>query len=80
MHAKTFAPSLDDLFGKIGSNSKALLCMFVIFLPLSIFFKNSNEVAETFKPNVVQLILFAFVAWLSVLFLGTYSEFLYFRF
>jgi alginate O-acetyltransferase complex protein AlgI len=77
---KSFVPALDDLFGKIGNNSKAIVCMFLIFLPLSIFFRNSNEVAERFRPTAVQLVLFAVVAWISVLFLGTYSEFLYFRF
>lgn len=79
-HAKSFIPALDDLFGKLGNNGRAIVCMILIFLPLSILFKNSNEVAEGFRPNVIQLILFVLVAWLSVLFLGTYSEFLYFRF
>jgi len=79
-HAGSFITALDNLFGALGNNSKAILCMLIIFLPLSIFFKNSNEVAEGFRPNVTQLILFVLVAWLSVLFLGTYSEFLYFRF
>ncbi|HME42583.1 MAG TPA: MBOAT family protein [Syntrophorhabdales bacterium] len=79
-HANSFLPGLDDLFGRLGNNSRAIVCMFVIFLPLSILFKNSNEIAERFRPTVIQLILFVLVAWLSVLFLGTYSEFLYFRF
>jgi hypothetical protein len=54
--------------------------MFLIFLPLSFLFRNSNELVESFRPSIIQLVLFVLVAWLSVLFLGTYSEFLYFRF
>ncbi|MGD0237976.1 MAG: MBOAT family protein [Syntrophorhabdales bacterium] len=79
-HIGGFVPALDDLFGKIGNNGKVIVCMFIIFLPLSFLFKNSNEMAERFRPNIIQLVLFVLVAWLSVLFLGTYSEFLYFRF
>ncbi|HVN25521.1 MAG TPA: MBOAT family protein [Syntrophorhabdales bacterium] len=80
LHAKSFTSALDDLLGKIGNNSKIIVCMFLIFLPLSILFRNSNDIAERFNPSVVQLVLFAVVAWVAVLFLGTYSEFLYFRF
>jgi D-alanyl-lipoteichoic acid acyltransferase DltB (MBOAT superfamily) len=79
-HIDGFVPALDDLFGKLGSNSKAIVCMFLIFLPLSFLFRNSNELVESFRPSIIQLVLFVLVAWLSVLFLGTYSEFLYFRF
>jgi D-alanyl-lipoteichoic acid acyltransferase DltB (MBOAT superfamily) len=75
-----FLPVLDDLFGRIGTNGRAIVAMFLIFLPLSFLFKNSNELAGSFRPNIIQLVLFVLVAWLSVLFLGTYSEFLYFRF
>ena len=80
LHIDGFAPALDDLLRKLGSNSKVIVCMFIIFLPLSFLLKNSNELTESFRPNIIQLILFVLVAWLSVLFLGTYSEFLYFRF
>jgi alginate O-acetyltransferase complex protein AlgI len=79
-HARGFSRALDELFGQMASNGKVALGMLIVFLPLSILFRDSNKMAEGFRPNVTQLVLLALAAWLSVLFLGTYSEFLYFRF
>jgi alginate O-acetyltransferase complex protein AlgI len=79
-HFGTLASGLDEVFGKIGGNGKVILCMFLIFLPLSFLLKNSNEMAAQFRPTAYQLAFLSLVAFVSVLFLGTYSEFLYFRF
>ena len=80
LHTGSLTRALDDIFGKIASNGKVVLLMFLIFFPLAILFKDSNEMAERFRPGGVQLAFVALAAWVSVLFLGTYSEFLYFRF
>jgi len=71
--------TLVGLFGNI-EKGKVLFFMLLVFLPLSFLFKNSNEMARTFKPNTVQLVFLSLVTFLSVLYLGTRSEFLYFRF
>jgi alginate O-acetyltransferase complex protein AlgI len=62
------------------TNGKVLIFMLLIFLPLSIVSKNSNEMARTFTPSVIQLVFLSLATFLSVLYLGTHSEFLYFRF
>jgi alginate O-acetyltransferase complex protein AlgI len=63
----------------IGGNEKTLLVI-IIFLLLSLLYKNSNEMAERFKPNFSHLALTCTLAVTSILYLGRYSEFLYFRF
>ena len=40
-HMDGFVPVLDDLFGKLGSNSRAMICMLLIFLPLSFLFHSN---------------------------------------
>ncbi len=77
---KSFPSGIEELFGKTGNNGKAIICMFLIFLPLSFLFKNSNEMVADFKPTAWRLAFVSLLAFISVLFLGTYSEFLYFRF
>jgi alginate O-acetyltransferase complex protein AlgI len=74
-----FVSALGDLFGRIGK-VEVILGMFVVFLPLSFLFRNSNEIVKTFEPDTAQLIAFSLAAFISVLYLGSYSEFLYFRF
>lgn len=65
--------------GNIGGNEKTII-MILIFLLISLVYKNSNEMAGQFKPNFSHLIFICTVAVMSILYLGRYSEFLYFRF
>jgi len=65
--------------GNIGGNEKTII-MILIFLLVSLVYKNSNEMAAQFKPNFLHLIFICAVAIMSILYLGRYSEFLYFRF
>jgi alginate O-acetyltransferase complex protein AlgI len=78
--AKGGIPIIDALFEGTGSNGTLVLGMLLLFFPLSFIFRNSNELAAGFKPSTVQLIFLSLIAFVSVLFLGSYSEFLYFRF
>jgi len=63
----------------IGGNEKTIIVI-VIFLLLSLLYRNSNEMAVRFKPNFFHLVLTCAMAVMSILYLGRYSEFLYFRF
>ena len=63
----------------IGGNEKTIL-MILIFLLVSVTLRNSNERVTRFKPDSLHLIFICIVAVLSILHLGRYSEFLYFRF
>jgi D-alanyl-lipoteichoic acid acyltransferase DltB (MBOAT superfamily) len=65
--------------GNIGGNEKTII-MILIFLLVSLVYRNSNEMAAQFKPNFSHLIFICAVAVMSILYLGRYSEFLYFRF
>jgi alginate O-acetyltransferase complex protein AlgI len=78
-NVRALISALGGLFGNIGEG-RMILFMLLIFLPSAIFFRNSNEMAKTFRPNTIQLVFLSVVAFLSVLYLGTRSEFLYFRF
>jgi D-alanyl-lipoteichoic acid acyltransferase DltB (MBOAT superfamily) len=64
---------------KIGGNEKTII-LIGIFLLISLAFRNSNEMVARFRPNFVHLIFICIVAVMSILYLGRYSEFLYFRF
>ena len=61
-------------------NWRTILMMFALFLPLSALWKNSNKMAAGFKPDTVRLVFVSIIAFIAILFLGSYSEFLYFRF
>jgi alginate O-acetyltransferase complex protein AlgI len=74
-----FGAVLGDLFGRLGK-AEVFLGMFLIFFPLSFLFRNSDDMEKTFEPGTVQLVVFSLAAVIAVLYLGTYSEFLYFRF
>lgn len=65
--------------GNIGGNEKTLITI-AIFLLLSLLYRNSNEMAARFKPNLSHLVLACAIVVMSILYLGRYSEFLYFRF
>lgn len=54
--------------------------LIIVFLLLSIFYKNSDEWVARLKPNLVNLIIFCGVILSSILSLSPYSEYLYFRF
>ncbi len=74
-----FLRALDDAFGGLGSGDRILI-MLLVFLPLSFLFRNSNRMTADFQPTMTRLVVFSCIAVLSVLYLGSYSEFLYFRF
>ncbi|HEY3276359.1 MAG TPA: MBOAT family protein [Syntrophorhabdaceae bacterium] len=76
---KEFIPDLKEVVQRMG-DPDIMLIMFFLFLPLSFLFRNSNQIAAKFQPGTIPLIVFSCIAALSVLYLGSYSEFLYFRF
>jgi hypothetical protein len=63
----------------IGGNEKTILMILIVLL-VSLLFRNSNEMVVRFKPDFMHLIFICMVAVLSILHLGSYSEFIYFRF
>ena len=65
--------------GDIGGNEKTILMVLIVLL-LSLVYRNSNEMVVRFKPNFLHLIFICTAAVVSVLYLGRYSEFIYFRF
>jgi D-alanyl-lipoteichoic acid acyltransferase DltB (MBOAT superfamily) len=65
--------------GNIGGNDKTIIIILIVLLA-SLVYRNSNEMVARFKPNLLHLIFICTVAVTSILYLGRYSEFLYFRF
>jgi hypothetical protein len=63
----------------IGGNEKTIILL-GFFLLISLVFRNSNEMVAQFKPDFVHLTFICIVAVTSILYLGSHSEFLYFRF
>jgi alginate O-acetyltransferase complex protein AlgI len=63
----------------IKGNEKTII-LIGIFLLISLLSRNSNEMVVRFKPNFLHLVFICAVAVISILYLGRYSEFLYFRF
>jgi D-alanyl-lipoteichoic acid acyltransferase DltB (MBOAT superfamily) len=63
----------------IGGNEKTIILL-GFFLLISLVFRNSNEMVAQFKPDFVHLTFICVVAVISILYLGSHSEFLYFRF
>jgi hypothetical protein len=74
-----YGVTFGEVLGSIGGNDRTFLWI-IALLFVCIFFKNSNELAQSFQPNVVRLIFISAVAVLAILHLGSYSEFVYFRF
>lgn len=70
-----FGPSL----GHTGGDEKTII-LIGMFLLISVVFRNSNEMVEQFKPDGAHLMFICLVAVISILYLGSHSEFLYFRF
>jgi alginate O-acetyltransferase complex protein AlgI len=71
------------IFGKflVNINSgKESLVMLIVLLPVTLFAKNSMEIANHIKPNMKYSIILCVMAIVSILFLNRTSEFLYFRF
>jgi alginate O-acetyltransferase complex protein AlgI len=71
--------SFGNSLSGINGNDATLLVVSVVLL-LSVLFSNSNRMAEAFKPDCTRLSFIIVIAALSILYLGKYSEFLYFRF
>ncbi len=70
-------------FGGFATNLSAGIDLIVWLLIGFIFilvFKNSMEFKEVFKLNIKYLIFNIFILLISVLYLGNYTEFLYFNF
>lgn len=65
--------------GNIGGSEKTII-LIGMFLLISLVFRNSNEMVEQFKPDFVHLTFICIVAVISILYLGSHSDFLYFRF
>jgi len=63
----------------IGGDDKTIFLIGVCLL-VALIFRNSNEMTARFKPNFPHLIFICIVAFMSILWLGSHSEFLYFRF
>jgi alginate O-acetyltransferase complex protein AlgI len=68
-----------EVVGSIGGNDRTFIWIISLLL-ICLFFKNSNEMAQNFKPNVFRLIFISLVAVLAILHVSSYSEFVYFRF
>jgi len=77
------------LKGMVGLNGLGLdqltsfafpILLFVVFLPIVFFAKNSSERAESFKPSVKVALAMAVLFIVSLLYLNRISEFLYFNF
>ena len=54
--------------------------MIIVFLLLSLLYKNSDEWVAGVRPNFLNLAIFCTVTLSSILYLSPYSEYLYFRF
>ncbi len=63
----------------IGGDEKTII-LIVVFMLIALVSRNSNEIVARFKPNYYNLIFMCVVAVMSILYLSSYSEFLYFRF
>jgi D-alanyl-lipoteichoic acid acyltransferase DltB (MBOAT superfamily) len=71
--------NLNSYLHHISSNSYAIYAVIVAFVVV-LFFKNSNEIAKKFKPNILTLIFSAVIFLVSIASLTKFSEFLYFNF
>jgi D-alanyl-lipoteichoic acid acyltransferase DltB (MBOAT superfamily) len=71
----SFGNPLSDING-----TDITLPLLILLLFLSIRFRNSNEMVQGFKPDLARLSFAAALALISILYVGKYSEFLYFRF
>jgi alginate O-acetyltransferase complex protein AlgI len=74
-----FWAHLAQLFSDLG-NERAMLCVFLVFFPLSFLLRNSNEMVRTLAPSSMHMVFFSLIAFVALLYLGAHSEFLYFRF
>jgi hypothetical protein len=54
--------------------------MIIVFLLLSVLYKNSDEWVAGVRPNLLNLAIFCTVTLSAILYLSPYSEYLYFRF
>jgi D-alanyl-lipoteichoic acid acyltransferase DltB (MBOAT superfamily) len=82
----TILPFLDNVgikFGdttpNLGDGSQIVNWIIVTFI-ITMFFKNSMEYQNNFKPNTYFKILFIVIFMSGLMSLSTYSEFLYFNF
>jgi D-alanyl-lipoteichoic acid acyltransferase DltB (MBOAT superfamily) len=74
-----YGVKFDAVLGSIGGNDRTFVWIIALLL-VCLFLRNSNEMAQNFKPNVVRLVFVSVAAILAILHLGSYSEFVYFRF
>jgi len=80
LHAKlAFLEAKGVTFGSCCSD-KMLIPMVIAFLIISVWAKNSNEIAQMIKPNRLYAVTIGAAFAFSVLFLTRVSEFLYFNF
>jgi len=56
------------------------ILLIILSLFIVVYFKNSNQLLQDFKPSYKKVLMVALFLGLSIIFLGSPSEFLYFRF
>lgn len=69
-------------FGGVGFEGvlKKTVLMIIIFMIISVFLRNSNEMTERFKPNLRSALFITLILSISILGLTKVSEFIYFNF
>jgi hypothetical protein len=77
---------LQDLGVKFGESlahvggGERTIVIILAGLLLCLVFRNSNDMASRFNPDLKHLVFVSVIAVISILHLGSHSEFLYFRF
>jgi len=70
---------IDNVLSQIGADDK-LIAIFILALPLAIFFNNSTQLLHDFKPNKKYIIIILVISIISILEMHKVTEFLYFNF
>lgn len=67
------------MLGNIGGSDHTFVWIIVAFL-ICLLCKNSHEMMHNLKPSIGRLIFISIITVLAILHIGSYSEFVYFRF
>ena len=70
---------IDNVLSQIGADDK-LIAIFILALPLAIFFNNSTQLLHDFKPTKKYIIIILVISIISILEMHKVTEFLYFNF
>ena len=68
-----------EVYSNFNSDTEITLWI-IIALCISLFFKNSNQIIKSFKPNIKTIVLIAFLFLIALLNLDKNVEFIYFNF